>query len=286
MYEKDAIPEAAHSGELRPDISVITVVFNNLDGLRCTSASIERQAGVNLEHIVVDGASTDGTREWLDSYNPPFTVKKISEPDAGIYDAMDKGIRLAQGRYIQFLNSGDCFSDDGALGKAFEYFGEKNAPWAAGGINYLNSERARTRSIDCPEWSLKRLAYGIDFIPHPATFVRRDILQASGGFDQSVGFSADQELALRLGNAHGEPVRIPHRVVDYLEEGAHGTSSYMDRARRYRKIRIKHGMLVGGSSVTDHIFTVAEAWYWSARMRIRGTAKVAFGKLGLLGLRR
>ncbi|TYQ10703.1 UNVERIFIED_ORG: GT2 family glycosyltransferase [Gordonia westfalica J30] len=279
---------AAVSGPNRPtpDISIVTVVFNNLDGLRYTAASVERQSGVTIEHIIVDGASTDGTLEWLNSYNPAYAVKKISEPDAGIYDAMGKGIKLAEGKYIQFLNGGDSFSDDVVLGKAFKLFGNNDAPWAAGGINYLNGDRARTRSIDCPKWSLKRLSYGLDFIPHPATFVRTDILLASGGFDQTVGFSADQELALRLGNLHGQPVIIPHHVVDYLEEGVHGTSSYMDRAHRYRKIRIKHEMLVGGSSATDLAFTTAEAWYWSARMRLRGAAKAAVNKLGPFGRRR
>jgi glycosyltransferase involved in cell wall biosynthesis len=95
-----------------PKISIITVVFNSKDFIERTIESIKNQGYRNIEYIVVDGASTDGTLQLIEKYKPDI-YKYISEPDKGLYDAMNKGLKLASGDYVCFLNSGDqLFSND------------------------------------------------------------------------------------------------------------------------------------------------------------------------------
>lgn len=99
-------------------LSVVTVAFRNYEGVVKTWRSLRnlaRDPGLSFEWIVVDGGSEDGTREFLQKRHGEFNLRFISEKDRGIYDAMNKGIALAQGRYTLFLNSGDAFHDDAAL---------------------------------------------------------------------------------------------------------------------------------------------------------------------------
>ena len=105
-------------------LSVITVAFRNYEGVVKTWRSLRnlaRDPSLTFEWIVVDGGSNDGTAEFLEKLNGEFNLRYISEKDKGIYDAMNKGINMAQGRYAIFLNSGDIFHEDVALfhGRAF-----------------------------------------------------------------------------------------------------------------------------------------------------------------------
>ncbi|HBU94150.1 MAG TPA: colanic acid biosynthesis glycosyltransferase WcaE, partial [Leclercia adecarboxylata] len=96
-------------------LSVITVAFRNLDGVVKTWRSLRnlaRDPSLSFEWIVVDGGSNDGTAEFLEKLNGEFNLRYVSEKDRGIYDAMNKGIDMAQGRYAIFLNSGDIFHED------------------------------------------------------------------------------------------------------------------------------------------------------------------------------
>ena len=92
-------------------IAIVTINFNNLHGLINTLESINIQKDLNFEHIIIDGGSTDGSVEFLRNFNFAENIKEkiISEPDKGIYDAMNKGIEASNAEYIMFLNSGDCF---------------------------------------------------------------------------------------------------------------------------------------------------------------------------------
>ena len=98
-------------------LSIITVAFRNLEGIVKTHASLAHLAqaeDISFEWIVVDGGSNDGTREYLENLNGIYNLHFVSEPDNGIYDAMNKGITMAQGKFALFLNSGDIFHQDAA----------------------------------------------------------------------------------------------------------------------------------------------------------------------------
>ncbi|MBP5219574.1 MAG: glycosyltransferase, partial [Bacteroidaceae bacterium] len=92
-----------------PIISVVTVTFNSLPLLKKTMQSVESQDYENIEYLIIDGASSDGTADYLEKYDWR-NIKFVSEPDGGIYDAMNKGIRMASGDYCIFMNAGDCFA--------------------------------------------------------------------------------------------------------------------------------------------------------------------------------
>ncbi len=103
-----------------PLISIVTVCYNDRTGLETTVASIDAQSFRNFEHIIIDGASTDGTPDYLHTISQPWR-ESISEPDTGLYDAMNKGLGKSRGRYVQFLNAGDVFAHDGSLHSAAKH---------------------------------------------------------------------------------------------------------------------------------------------------------------------
>ncbi|MBS9375450.1 glycosyltransferase family 2 protein [Rhodococcus sp. B50] len=247
-----------------PCISIVTVVRNNLQGLITTAESIQRQKYNKIEHVIVDGASTDGTLDWLAAYKPNYRVSFISEPDNGIYDAMNKGINLASGDVVQFLNGGDELASDSVLNIVAQSYHESRWDWAYGQIRYVNGKYERIREYSFSPFSLKKLSMGLAFTPHPATFVKRSGIETMGGFRSEFGFSADQEMAVRLGK-QASPSIIDTVITNYLIEGAHGASKPADTARRYARIRRANGLLVGGSRVLDAGFTIALATFWTAR---------------------
>jgi glycosyltransferase involved in cell wall biosynthesis len=102
----------------QPLITVVTVVFNNVTSIEKTILSVLNQSYSNLEYIVIDGGSSDGTLEVIEQYKSRIS-QYVSEPDQGIYDAMNKGINIATGEWINFMNSGDQFSDEDTLSRVF-----------------------------------------------------------------------------------------------------------------------------------------------------------------------
>jgi putative colanic acid biosynthesis glycosyltransferase len=132
--------------------SVITICKDNIGELKSTGKSIGEQSNNDLEWIVVDGNSKDGTKEWLNSQT---TVKWISEPDKGIYDAMNKGIGMAEGRYLIFMNSGDSFAAETVLDNSLKILTENNFPvfsWgdsidvAENGIEYYRKAKNHNKN--------------------------------------------------------------------------------------------------------------------------------------------
>ena len=97
-----------------PLISIITVNLNNLEGLKRTMTSVFEQTWQEYEYIIIDGGSTDGSKEYIESFSDKISVW-VSEPDAGIYNGMNKGIKVANGEYLLFLNSGDHLFDNRVL---------------------------------------------------------------------------------------------------------------------------------------------------------------------------
>ncbi len=173
--------------------SVVTVCFNALDTLKMCVESVASQADEATEHIVVDGASTDGTAGWLASLNLPH-LRFVSEPDSGIYNAMNKGWRMARGTWISFLNADDVYLPH-TLQKV------RAAASDEVDVIYGNLRKERLLNghwfhrIEKPDHQKMLQTMGVF---HPATFWRRNLADTVGMYDERYRFSADYDLVLRM----------------------------------------------------------------------------------------
>ena len=151
-------------------VSVITINFNNRDGLQRTLDSVLEQTTTDFEYILIDGGSTDGSRELIEAYADRLS-HWVSEPDKGIYNAMNKGIRAARGEYCIFMNSGDSFYASDVL--------ERTIPLLKGGDFYIGDQIDDTgkRYVQSPDRINVYLLVAA-FYPHQASFIRTQILKA------------------------------------------------------------------------------------------------------------
>lgn len=174
----------------RPLISIITINFNNAAGLARTLSSVSEQKFTDFEHIVIDGASTDGSLDCI-RRSENGLAHWVSEPDTGVYDAQNKGIGMACGRFLLFLNSGDHFCSADSLAAAILALGDEDiqyfdlvvrgAPGAAGSSDWVKSYP------DHIDFSYM----AVDSLPHPATFIKASLFSQYGPYDQSLRICAD-----------------------------------------------------------------------------------------------
>ncbi|MGN7253302.1 glycosyltransferase family 2 protein [Arthrobacter sp. SAFR-014] len=248
----------------KPLVSIVTVVWNNLDGLKLTAQNISDQSYSNIEHVVIDGGSADGTPRWLDSYNPAYSVTLVSEPDDGLYDAMNKGLRKAKGDIVVFLNGGDTFTQPDVVEFVAKEWSAGLWKWGYGAINYISAERNVLSQFHLEPFDARAVQLGRSYVPHPSTFMSREILTELGGFRPEFGWSADQELGVRAALLEA-PAVWSRTLTDFLVGGAHSQGSLRQVARRYAKIRAANGVQVLGSPVADKLYTEALGTYWTAR---------------------
>ncbi len=180
--------------------SVITVCFNSFEFLGQTIESVLSQEYSDLEYIIVDGGSTDGTLDLIHGYADQDTrIKWCSEPDRGIADAMNKGVARAGGQVITHLNSDDYYRHNRVLSQVAECF--KFAPgtgWLTAGFNFVSVNGSFIREIRVRRYSFRRLLRG-NIILHPSTFITHEAFNEAGGFDASLQYCMDYDLFLRLG---------------------------------------------------------------------------------------
>lgn len=188
----------------KPLVSVITVVFNGADTIEQTIQSVINQSYENIEYIIIDGDSTDGTQTIIDKYKDSIAYF-VSEKDHGIYDAMNKGILHATGEIIGIINSDDWYEKD-TVQKAVQAFDEDiEIGWVYGNINLINLDGPVSEYTAYP---IETLWYQMA-IPHPSVFLKREIYETFGSFDVQYRFAADYELVLRLYSN-----QIKHRYIN------------------------------------------------------------------------
>jgi glycosyltransferase involved in cell wall biosynthesis len=175
-----------------PLVSIITVVYNNKQGMEKTLCSIASQTYTALEYIVIDGGSTDGTTEIISRFQDKISIL-ISEPDKGIYDAMNKGLRLAKGELIGIINSGDFYEND-AVDMVVNSYHENPQAAIFHGILRVFDESGQVKSIIGNHSSF--LDKGM--IEHPTCFVKREIYQKYGVFNLAYQSSSDYDFMLRM----------------------------------------------------------------------------------------
>ena len=179
-------------------ISIITVTFRSAATIADTCISIARQTYPHVQHIIVDGGSTDGTIEIAQKSARVGSII-VSEPDDGIYDAMNKGLRLATGDVIGFLNADDIFSGSGVLSQVAEVFRDSRYEACFSDLVYVDQNNVSKIRRVWRTRACKPVALSIGWIPpHPTFYVRRQIYLSAGGFDLAFRLAADHEIMCRF----------------------------------------------------------------------------------------
>ena len=197
-----------------PTISVITVCYNAASVIQRTIASVEEQTHPDIEYIVVDGGSKDGTQDIVRSHSLRI-ARFTSEKDAGIYDAMNKGVAMATGDFLFFLNADDVFCDKNVIADiAAAATAEPGADILYGNVMYASASQVRRRSF---HWVTPRNIFFGD-LNHQAVFARRQLFQSIGGFDLSYPINADYDWLLRVFHS-GARARYVDRDISVFAEG-------------------------------------------------------------------
>ena len=208
-------------------ISIITITYNSAKTLPRALASVLGQTYSDIEHIIVDGASTDGTLELIQSYAKNHTnVKWVSEKDNGIYDALNKGIRMATGDVIGFLHSDDILYSPDSIEQIAAAFESTHADVVYGDLQYCNGDKV-VRRWKSNAFYPRALKFGW-MPPHPTVYVRREVYKQVGPYDDWFRISADYDMMLRIFTAGYKTHYIPEVLVS-METG--GASNKNTKAR-------------------------------------------------------
>jgi len=195
-------------------ISIITVSLNNVLTIAETIESVLAQKNAEVEHLIIDGNSDDGTVEKIASYANRIAAW-VSEPDSGIYDAMNKGLAMASGDIVGFLNADDFYADNGVLAKVAATFSDSNVDACYSDLVYVSPD---DKSKIVRYWRSSPYRVGLFAQgwcpPHPTFFVRRKIYEQFGGFDLGYSIGNDVEIMMRLLARYGiRTVYIPGITV-------------------------------------------------------------------------
>ena len=179
-------------------ISIITVVKNNQHGIAKAISSVDNQTYKNIEHIIVDGMSTDKTWEVI-SKSSSKKITAIQEIDSGIYDALNKGIKLASGKIVGILHSDDCFYDDQVLEDIKNKFENSNVDVVYGDLIYVskNNPECVVRYWKSRDYRKNLLKNGW-MPPHPTIFISSSLLNIVGQYDQRYKISADYKMIIKI----------------------------------------------------------------------------------------
>jgi glycosyltransferase involved in cell wall biosynthesis len=177
-------------------ITIITVCYNSANTIEKTFQSVKTQTYTNIEYIVVDGGSKDTTLEVIQKYKK-IVSQSVSEPDKGLYDAMNKGIKMATGDLVGILNSDDIFTEDTVLENIVKFHKNNNIDASVGNIIQFNEEGKTVRKYSAKNWNPEKLKIG--FMPaHPAIFFKRELFDKFGDYQLDFTIGADYELITRF----------------------------------------------------------------------------------------
>lgn len=239
-----------------PRLSVITIVYNNVRDIERTIQSVINQTYSNIEYVIVDGLSNDGTLQVIDKYKSQIT-KFISEKDEGIYDAMNKGLALATGDYVIFMNSGDEFYDNETVAAVFAaadeadiYYGETEM------IADDGSSLGQRRHKAPVKFTWRGFKYGMS-ISHQAIYIRRSLAEP---YDPRYQLSSDIDWIIRAAKKAKKIVNVNRYVAKYLVGGMSKKKHRQSLMERFDIMKRNYGLI---PTVLNH-FVIAFnlCWYW------------------------
>lgn len=212
-------------------ISIITVCLNSKKTIESTIQSVINQSYSNIEYIVIDGGSTDGTTDIVNQYKSSITAF-ISEPDQGIYDAMNKGIALAQGDIIGLLNSDDIYTNNRTIEDVVYTFEKnKNIDACYSDLVYINENNQVIRYWKSNAFKPGSFAYGWT-PPHPTFFVKREAYAKYGVFSKEYKIAADVELMMRFIEIYEIKAKYVESIWVKMKTGGISNSSIKNIAKQ------------------------------------------------------
>lgn len=245
-----------------PLVTIITVTYQLVEGkrerqFRTCAESVQRQTYPAIEHLVIDGGSQDGTVELIREFEGNGRLSYISEPDKGIYDAMNKGIRMAKGKYIAFLNSDDFWHEAEGVARSVEMLEKAHADFSYAPRICVNQDGEKEYE-EYPQ--IGSFAYAMPFC-HQTMFTRTELLREHGGFRfDKYTCAADYDLVVRLMLNGAKPVYVPLNFTSFRLGGFSGER--MDLSRREVEMIVKEHF---GSFMED---TEDMGWLWEPTPKV------------------
>lgn len=244
-----------------PTLSVITIVYNNVKDIERTMLSVLNQTYPNIEYIIIDGASTDGTKEVIEKYSSKLNLW-ISEPDKGIYNAMNKGLSFTNGDYVLFMNSGDEIYDKNTVERVFSsqpnadiYYGETemyDENWTSLG---------RRRHAIPEHFTWRSFRYGMT-ISHQAIYVKKSIIEP---YNENYKLSADIDWIIKSAKKAKSSVKVSGYVAKYLVGGISKQKHLASLKERFRIFQLHYGFF---PNLFNHLIIACNlTWYYFLNQR-------------------
>ena len=240
----------------QPILSVITVVYNNVADIERTMLSVLNQTYAGIEYIVIDGKSTDGTLQIIEKYKDRI-AKLISEKDKGIYDAMNKGLAIATGDYVIFMNSADEFYSQDTVANVFAagdaadiYYGETQM------IGESGENLGQRRHAAPANFTWRSFKYGMS-VSHQAIYIKRSLVEP---YDPQYKLSADIDWILRAAKKAKKIVNVNQYVAKYQVGGMSKKKHRQSLKERFDIMKRYYGLL---PTVINHLVIAFNlGWYW------------------------
>lgn len=217
-------------------LTIITVNYNNADGLQKTIDSVMPQLSDSVDYVIIDGGSSDRSPAMIAEI-ASLLHYSCSEPDGGIYQGMNKGVRHSDGRYLLFLNSGDCLCA-GVIAKVLPHLKREESDIIYGDIRFCNPENGRQRVIKYPETVTLNLLYE-SHLPHPGSFIRRQLL-VDMPYNENLRIIADWEFFVKAIMVNGcSTLHVPLTISDFYLGGisdSNKETSERERAEVTRRL--------------------------------------------------
>lgn len=224
-------------------VSIITICYNNEKDILPTIKSVVNQTYQNIEYIIVDGASKDKTLEIVKSFGNKIT-KVISEPDKGLYDAINKGLALATGDIVGLIHAGDMLHDNKVIEDIVKNFQTNEIDISYGNSKIVEGDKVKRVNIS-PSYSLFHVKTG--WMPsHQSIYVKRELIDKLGGYRLDLHPDADYEWFIRFFICNKLKINRLNRFIVKFSLGGVSTSSYNKRLKQDYKNRVNQSWVLNG----------------------------------------
>lgn len=245
-------------------VSIITCTWNSEPYLQHSIESVLAQDYPDIEYIFVDGGSTDGTLERIRSLPRPYTL--LNDVRGGVSRAMNEGIRVATGDIVAHLHGDDYYLHPHVISNVVKVFEEHHATWLVGQLVTDTHGQITHPKKTRPEYSFGKLLAGSIFVPHPATFVKRQLFEELGVFDESLKYAMDWDLWLRLAQKYS-PTLVEEELAAFREHERSLSTASPQSKLKARKEEFQVRMQHAGSAPIHALIYLARYWVRNRRLR-------------------